>query len=167
MGYRPEPDSGAFTYASHACKVSVDIDTGKVKVLDYAIVEDCGTMVNPMIVEGQLHGGAVQGIGEALLEEIVYDGDTGQLLTGSFFDYWIPSTMETPQLESHIEECAAGSNPLGIKGAGEAGITPAGAVIVSAAVNALEAFGVEHIDTPLSPERIWNAMNQREPDVLA
>ena len=147
--------------------MEIDPETGALEVTRYLSVDDVGRVINPMIVEGQLHGGAVQGIGEALLEEIVYDGDTGQLLTGSFFDYWIPSTMETPQLESHIEECAAGSNPLGIKGAGEAGITPAGAVIVSAAVNALEAFGVEHIDTPLSPERIWNAMNQREPDVLA
>ena len=150
-----------------ACEVEIDPETGALEVTRYLSVDDVGRVINPMIVEGQLHGGAVQGIGEALLEEIVYDGDTGQLLTGSFFDYWIPSTMETPRLESHIEECAAGSNPLGIKGAGEAGITPAGAVIVSAAVNALEAFGVEHIDTPLSPERIWNAMNQREPDVLA
>ena len=100
-------------------------------------------------------------------EEIVYDRDTGQLLTGSFLDYRVPSAMEVPRLESHIEECVTASNPLGIKGAGEAGITPAAAAIVSAAVNALQAFGVEHIDTPLSPERMWLAINQAEPQISA
>ena len=150
-----------------ACEVEIDSETGALEVTRYLSVDDVGRVINPMIVEGQLHGGAAQGIGEALFEEIVYDRDTGQLLTGSFLDYRMPSTMETPRLESHIEECVAASNPLGIKGAGEAGITPAGAVIVSAAVDALQAFGVEHIDTPLSPERIWIAINQGEPNISA
>jgi carbon-monoxide dehydrogenase large subunit len=147
--------------------VEIDSETGALEVTRYLSVDDVGRVINPMIVEGQLHGGAAQGIGEALFEEIVYDRDTGQLLTGSFLDYRMPSTMETPRLESRIEECVAASNPLGIKGAGEAGITPAGAVIVSAAVDALQAFGVEHIDTPLSPERIWIAINQGEPNISA
>jgi carbon-monoxide dehydrogenase large subunit len=150
-----------------ACEVEIDSETGALEVTRYLSVDDVGRVVNPMIVEGQLHGGAAQGIGEALFEEIVYDRDTGQLLTGSFLDYRIPSTMETPRLETRIEECVAASNPLGIKGAGEAGITPAGAVIVSAAVDALQAFGVEHLDTPLSPERIWIAMNRGEPNTSA
>jgi aerobic carbon-monoxide dehydrogenase large subunit len=143
-----------------ACEVEIDPGTGALEVTRYVSVDDVGRAINPMIVEGQLHGGSVQGIGEALLEEVVYDHDTGQLLTGSFLDYGLPSTMETPSLESHVEECAATSNPLGVKGAGEAGITPAGAVIVSAAVDALRALGVSHLDTPLSPERIWTAMSQ-------
>ena len=142
-----------------ACEVEIDPETGALEVTRYLSVDDVGRAINPMIVEGQLHGGAAQGIGEALFEEIVYDRDTGQLLTGSFLDYG--SLVRWKRRNSKaISRIAAGSNPLGIKGAGEAGITPAGAVIVGAAVNALEAFGVEHIDTPLSPERIWNAMNQ-------
>ena len=150
-----------------ACEVEIDPETGALEVTRYLSVDDVGRAINPMIVEGQLHGGAAQGIGEALFEEIVYDRDTGQLLTGSFLDYRVPSAMEMPRLESHIEECVTASNPLGIKGAGEAGITPAAAAIVSAAVNALQAFGVEHIDTPLSPERIWLAINQAEPQISA
>ena len=148
-----------------ACEVEIDPETGALEVTRYLSVDDVGRAINPMIVEGQLHGGAAQGIGEALFEEIVYDRDTGQLLTGSFLDYRVPSAMEMPRLESHIEECVTASNPLGIKGAGEAGITPAAAAIVSAAVNALQAFGVEHIDTPLSPERIWLAINQAKPQI--
>jgi len=148
-----------------ACEVEIDPETGALEVTRYLSVDDVGRAINPMIVEGQLHGGAAQGIGEALFEEIVYDHDTGQLLTGSFLDYRIPSAMETPRLESRIVECMAASNPLGIKGAGEAGITPVGAAIVSAAVDALQVFGIEHIDTPLSPERIWTAVNQGNSNV--
>ena len=142
-----------------ACEVEIDPETGALAVTRYVSVDDVGRAINPMIVEGQLHGGSVQGIGEALLEEVVYDDDTGQLLTGSFLDYGLPSTAETPSLDSRIEEHPAVSNPLGVKGAGEAGITPAGAVIVSAAVDALRPFGVKHLDTPLSPERIWTAIS--------
>ncbi len=143
-----------------ACEVEIDPETGALAVTRYVSVDDVGRAINPMIVEGQLHGGTVQGIGEALLEEVVYDHDTGQLLTGSFLDYGLPSTTDTPRIESHVEEFPAASNPLGVKGAGEAGITPAGAAIVSAAVDALRAFGIRHLDTPLSPERIWTAISQ-------
>ena len=143
-----------------ACEVEIDPETGALAVTRYVSVADVGRAINPMIVEGQLHGGTVQGIGEALLEEVVYDPATGQLLSGSFLNYGIPSTTNTPAIESHLEECVTTSNPLGVKGAGEAGITPAGAVIVSAAVDALRAFGVTHLDTPLSPERIWTAISQ-------
>lgn len=142
-----------------ACEVEIDPETGALAVTRYVSVDDVGRAINPMIVEGQLHGGSVQGIGEAVLEELVYDQETGQLLTGSFLDYGLPSTAETPSLDSRIEEHLAESNPLGVKGAGEAGITPAGAVIVSAAVDALQTFGVKHLDTPLSPERIWTAIS--------
>lgn len=145
-----------------ACEVEIDPETGALALTRYVSVDDVGRAINPMIVEGQLHGGTVQGIGEALLEEVVYDQDTGQLLSGSFLNYGLPSTTDTPGIESHVEECVTTSNPLGVKGAGEAGITPAGAVIVSAAVDALRVFGISHLDTPLSPERIWTAINQAE-----
>ncbi len=140
-----------------ACEVEIDPDTGALSVVRYVSVDDVGRAINPMIVEGQLHGGTVQGIGEAVFEELVYDQE-GQLVTGSFLDYGLPSTAETPSLEGHIKECLTASNPLGVKGAGEAGITPAAAVIVSAAVDALRAFGVTHLQTPLTPERLWTAM---------
>ena len=140
------------------CEVEVDPDTGSLAVTRYISVDDVGRAINPMIVEGQLHGGAVQGIGEAVLEELIYDQSTGQLLTGSFLSYGLPTTTDTPSLNAHIKEVPTTSNPLGVKGAGEAGITPAAAVIVSAAVDALRPFGVHHLDTPLTPERIWTAM---------
>ncbi len=143
-----------------ACEVEIDPETGALEVTRYLSVDDVGRAINPMIVEGQLHGGSAQGIGEAVLEEVVHDRDTGQLLTGSFLDYGLPSTTDVPNLESCVVEDPAPSNPLGVKGAGEAGITPAGAVIVSAAVDALRGFGIEHLDTPLTPERIWTAMNE-------
>jgi len=145
-----------------ACEVEIDPETGALAVTRYVSVDDVGRAINPMIVEGQLHGGAVQGIGEALLEEVIYHPNTGQLLTGSFLDYGLPSTAETPNLDSRVEEHLATSNPLGVKGAGEAGITPAAAVIVSAAVDALRPFGVTNLDTPLSPERIWRAISGRQ-----
>ncbi len=144
-----------------ACEVEIDPDTGALSVIRYVSVDDVGRAINPMIVEGQLQGGILQGIGEAVFEELVFDRSTGQLLTGSFLDYGLPSTTDTPSLDGRIEECKAASNPLGVKGAGEAGITPAAAVIVSAAVDALRAFGVSHLDTPLTPERLWTAMTGR------
>ncbi len=142
------------------CEVEIDPETGALAVTRYVSVDDVGRAINPMIVEGQLHGGAVQGIGEAVLEELVYDQSTGQLLTGSFLNYGLPTTTDTPLLDARIKEVPAASNPLGVKGAGEAGITPAAAVIVSAAVDALAHLGVRHLDTPLTPERIWSAMNE-------
>lgn len=145
-----------------ACEVEIEPETGALAVTRYVSVDDVGRAINPMIVEGQLHGGSVQGIGEAVLEEVVYDHDTGQLLTGSFLDYGLPSTSDAPSLDSRVEEYATASNPLGVKGAGEAGITPAGAVIVSAAVDALSPLGVKHLDTPLSPERIWTAISRAQ-----
>lgn len=145
-----------------ACEVEIDPETGALAVTRYVSVDDVGRAINPMIVEGQLHGGTVQGIGEAVLEEVVYEPGTGQLLSGSFLNYGLPSTTDTPGIESHVEECVTTSNPLGVKGAGEAGITPAGAVVVSAAVDALRAYGVDHLETPLSPERIWTAITQAE-----
>ncbi|MGI9613043.1 MAG: xanthine dehydrogenase family protein molybdopterin-binding subunit [Acidimicrobiales bacterium] len=144
------------------CEVEIDPETGALAVTRYISVDDVGRAINPMIVEGQLHGGAVQGVGEAVLEEVVYETGTGQLLSGSFLNYGLPSTTDAPGIESHVVECEATSNPLGVKGAGEAGITPAGAVIVSATVDALRAFGVSHLDTPLSPERIWSAISQAQ-----
>ena len=148
-----------------ACEVEIDPGTGALVVTRYVSVDDVGRAINPMIVEGQLHGGAAQGIGEAVMEEVVYDSETGQLLTGSFLNYAIPSSMEMPSIESHIAEVEAVSNPLGVKGAGEAGITPVTAVVVSAAVDALKPYDITHLDTPLSPKRIWTAISEAANDL--
>ena len=167
MGYRPEPDSGAFTYASHACKVSVDIDTGKVKVLDYAIVEDCGTMVNPMIVEGQTYGGATQGIGTALLEESPYD-ELGNPGASTFADYMMPSATDAPLYRIDHMVSPSPFTEYGIKGMGEGGTIPTPAAIGNAINDALKGIGAEVKETPFTPRRvraaIEDAMNKSQGD---
>jgi len=157
MGYRPEPDSGAFTYASHACKVAVDIDTGAVEVLDYAIVEDCGTMVNPMIVEGQTYGGATQGIGTALLEESPYDafGNPG---ASTFADYMMPGATDAPHFRIDHMESPSPFTEYGIKGMGEGGTIPTPAAIGNAINDALKSIGAEVNETPFTPRRVRAAI---------
>ena len=141
-----------------ACEVEIDPETGALKVRRYITVDDVGRVINPMIVEGQIHGGIAQGIGHALFEQAVYEPDTGQLLTGTLMDYGLPRADDVPSLEGWLDVHPTGSNPLGVKGAGEAGITPTTAALVSAAVDALRDYGVTHLDMPLTPERIWRAI---------
>ena len=131
--------------------------TGEVELLDYAVVEDCGTMVNPMLVAGQAHGAVTQGIGQALMEHAIYDGQ-GQLLSGSFMDYAMPRADNFPPFRIDFSEIPSASNPLGVKGVGEGGTTPAPAVIVSAIVDALKHTGIENIEMPVTSERIWRAL---------
>lgn len=157
MGYRPEPDSGAFTYASHACRVAVDIDTGKVKVLDYVIVEDCGTMVNPMIVEGQTYGGATQGIGTALLEESPYD-ELGNPGASTFADYMMPGATDAPHYRIDHLESPSPFTEYGIKGMGEGGTIPTPAAIGNAINDALRGIGAEVTETPFTPRRVRAAI---------
>jgi len=148
----------AYPNGAAACEVEVDPELGSVRVLRYATVDDVGRVVNPMIVEGQVHGGAAQGIGQALLEQISFDSRSGQLLTGSFLDYPLPHADELPRFDVAQHETLAASNPLGIKGAGEAGVTPATSAVINAVVDAIKEFGVKHIEMPATPERIWRAM---------
>ncbi len=157
MGYRPEPDSGAFTYASHACAVAVDPDTGKVDVLDYVIVEDCGTMVNPMIVEGQTFGGATQGIGTALLEESGYD-EAGNPLNSTFADYTMPGATNAPHYRIDHIESPSPFTEYGIKGMGEGGTIPTPAAIGNAINDALKSIGAEVSETPFTPRRVRAAI---------
>ena len=157
MGYRPEPDSGAFTYATHACVVSLDPDTGKVRVLDYAIVEDCGTMVNPMIVEGQTYGGATQGIGTALLEESAFD-DFGQPKASTFADYMMPGATDAPHYRIDHIESPSPFTEYGIKGMGEGGTIPTPAAIGNAINDALKSIGAEVNETPFTPRRVRAAI---------
>lgn len=155
--YRSEIQTGAFTYATHAVVVDVDLDTGDVSLLDYAIVEDCGTIVNPEVVDGQLVGGIAQGIGTALLEELVYDTD-GQPRSTSFLDYVLPGAAEVPEIKIGHLETPSPYTVFGMKGAGEGGAIAPPAAIANAATDALREFGVLVNETPMTPTRIWTAL---------
>jgi aerobic carbon-monoxide dehydrogenase large subunit len=150
---------GASTYPNgcHICEVEVDPDTGVVEIAKYSCVNDFGTVVNPLIVEGQLHGGVVQGIGQALMEHTVYDGD-GQLLTGSFMDYAMPRAADVPSFVLADHPAPATTNPLGVKGCGEAGCAGALTSVMNAVIDALGAYGIRHVDMPLTPGQIWQAL---------
>jgi len=148
----------AYPNGAAACEIEIDPELGSIRVVRYATVDDVGRVVNPMIVEGQIHGGAAQGIGQALMERILFDPRSGQLLTGSFLDYAVPRADDLPSFQVAQHEILAASNPLGIKGAGEAGVTPATSAVVNAVVDALKEFGVTHIDMPAAPERIWRVI---------
>ncbi len=143
----------------HACEVEVDPATGAVRILRYVVVDDFGTLVNPLLAAGQVHGGTVQGIGQALLEHTVYDPDSGQLLSGSFMDYCMPRATDIPEIElTMVEDFPCATNPLGVKGAGEAGSIGSSPAVINAIVDALGPLGVRHIDMPATPERVWRAI---------
>ncbi len=146
--------------AMHLAVVIVDPDTGAVRLRDLYAVDDCGVIINPMIVEGQVHGGLAQGIGQALREHIVYDRDTGQLLTASFMDYSIPRAADLPSFHTAFIETPAPSNPLGVKGGSESGAIGAPAAIGNAVIDALWHLGVRDISLPITPESVWRALRQ-------
>ena len=141
------------------CEVEVDPETGAVRIDRFVAVDDLGMIINPLICEGQIHGGIAQGVGQALFENIVYDPDSGQLITGSFLDYCMPRAGDFPPIVSEMLEVPAKTNPLGIKGIGEAGTIAAPPTVVNAVLDALHHLGVEHLDMPLTPARIWEAAN--------
>jgi carbon-monoxide dehydrogenase large subunit len=148
----------AFPFGSHVCEVEIDPDLGTLEIIKYSAVDDVGRAVNPMIIDGQTHGGIVQGVGQALLEQCFYDARTGQLLSASFMDYAMPRADVFPFFDTGISEVPMPGHPLGIRPAGEGGTTPALAVVVNAVVDALRDFGVRHVEMPATPERIWRAM---------
>jgi aerobic carbon-monoxide dehydrogenase large subunit len=149
----------SFPYGCHVAEVEIDIDTGEVTLARYTAIDDVGCAVNPMIVEGQTHGGIAQGVGEALMERCIYDA-TGQLLTASFMDYAMPRASDLPKFQTAISEVPSTTHPLGLRGGGEGGITPALAAIANAIVDGLGEFGVTHVELPATPERIWRAIQQ-------
>ena len=150
----------AFPNGCHVCELEITPEDGTVAVLAYTVVDDFGVLVNPMLVEGQVHGGLVQGIGQALMERTVYDGD-GQLLSGSFMDYALPRAEHVPPLSFASHPVPATTNPLGVKGCGEAGVTGALPAVMNAVIDALGAQGIHHLDMPATPERVWAALNRR------
>ena len=149
-----------FPNGCHVAEVEVDPETGQVALLAYAAVDDFGTVVNPMLTIGQVQGGVAQGIGQAMLERTVYDPASGQLLTGSFMDYTLPRAADLPGLDIHLHGVPTGANPLGVKGAGQAGAMAAPQAVIAAILDALAPLGVGHIDMPATPERVWRAMQQ-------
>ena len=134
--------------------VEVDVETGVVTLLRYVTVHDCGTVINPLLVEGQFQGAVAQGLGGLVYEQLSYD-DNGQLQTGTFMDYTLPTAVEVPSVEIHHQEVPSPFTPLGTKGAGESGVSSPFGTIVSAVENALAPFGVKIHDTPLTPQRVW------------
>ena len=142
----------------HVCEVLVDAETGVVKIDRYAVVDDLGRVINPLICEGQVHGGLAQGAGQALMEEVVYDPESGQLLSGSFIDYCMPRADDFPHIEVGFEEIPSTSNPLGVKGVGEAGAVPAPPAIIEAILDALRPLGVMDIAMPATPQRVWQSI---------
>ncbi len=153
-------DPPNFTYpaGTHICEVEVDPETGVVDVVGFVACDDFGNIVNPMIVEGQVHGGVAQGIGQALLENCVYDAESGQLLTGSYMDYALPRADDLPAIKVGTKVTPCTHNPLGVKGCGEAGAIGAPAALMNAVHDALAAAGVKHLDMPASPHRVWQAI---------
>lgn len=154
-----EPSNFTFPFGAHVCLVEVDKETGDIRLLKYVAVDDCGNMINPLMVEGQVQGGIVQAFGQAMLEETVYD-EQGQLITGEFTDYAIPRASDLPWLETDHTVTPSPVNPMGVKGVGEAGTIGGTPALANAVVDALAPFGVRHVDMPFKRERIWRLMQK-------
>jgi carbon-monoxide dehydrogenase large subunit len=151
-----DPDNFSFPHGTHLCATEVDTETGFVKIRSYVCVDDIGTVVNPLIVDGQVHGGVAQGIAQALYEEAVYDDD-GNLVTSTLADYLIPSASDLPSYVTARTE-SRGANRLGVKGVGEAGTIASTPAVVNAIVDALRPFGIDDVTMPCTPERVWRAI---------
>ena len=154
------PKHDTWPNGCHVCEVEVDPDTGAVEVVAYVVVDDVGTVVNPLTLEGQIQGGVAQGAGQALMEEVVYDRQSGQLLTASFMDYAMPRADTLPDLVIGSNPVPTAANLLGAKGAGEAGTVGALPAVMNAVMDALAPLGVRHLDMPATPERVWQAIRE-------
>jgi carbon-monoxide dehydrogenase large subunit len=152
-----DPKNFVYPFGTHIAVVEVDAETGRVKLLKYVAVDDCGPLINPLIAEGQVHGGIAQGVGQALLETTVYD-EQGQLVTGNFMEYALPRADDLVQFDIGHTVTPSPHNPLGVKGIGEAGTIASTAATANAVIDALSAFGITHLDMPYTPERVWRAI---------
>src|SRR5690606_15201804 len=158
-----DPSNFVYPFGTHICVVEVDGETGQVELKRYVAVDDPGPVINPVVAEGQVHGGIVQGIGQALWEGAVYDG-RGQLISGTFMDYAMPKARFFPNFETAFTETPSPVNPLGVKGIGETGTIASTPAVVNAVVDALKPFGVKDLEMPLTPEKVWKAMQQGRGD---
>ena len=155
------PAADIYTYPNgcHICEIEIERDTGATRIVRYSVVDDFGRAINPLLLAGQVHGGTVQGIGQALLERTHYDAESGQLLTGSFMDYAMPRADNVPSFDCGFHHAPCTTNPLGVKGAGEAGAVGAPPAVINAVVDALEPIGgPKHIDMPATQEKVWRAL---------
>ncbi len=157
-----DPPNFTFPAGCHCCEVEIDPQTGQIKIENYTVGDDFGRIINPMIVEGQVHGGLAQGIGQALMEHALYDPDSGQLITGSFLDYCMPRADDLPMFSVDSIDSVTPSNPLGAKGCGEAGAIGAPGAVMNAVFNALAPLGVDEssLTMPATAAKIWAAINQ-------
>lgn len=153
-----EPEGHCFPFGTHICVVEIDKETGEAEITRYIAVDDCGNQINPMIVEGQVHGGIAQGVGQAMFEQVIYDED-GQLLTGTFMDYAMPIASELPHYETGTTVTPSPTNPLGVKGVGEAGTIGSTPAVANAVA---DAFGLAHVDMPFTPYNMWKLINQQQ-----
>ncbi|MBA1146601.1 xanthine dehydrogenase family protein molybdopterin-binding subunit [Ectothiorhodospiraceae bacterium WFHF3C12] len=153
------PEVPTFPNGCHICEVEVDPQTGVVAVERYTVVDDFGTVLNPLLLEGQVHGGIAQGLGQALWEQCAFDPESGQLVSGSFMDYAMPRADQMPPIDFHLNNVPSTTNALGMKGAGEAGAIAAPPAVINALVDALSDYGVEHVDMPATPERLWRMVH--------
>jgi carbon-monoxide dehydrogenase large subunit len=150
---------GTYPNGVHLAEVEIDPDTGLTRAVKYTAVNDFGTVINPMLVEGQIQGGVVQGLGQALLEGAVYDSD-GQLVTGSFMDYAMPRAHDAPMIEVASHPVPTKTNPIGAKGCGEAGTSGGLPAVANAVIDALSGYGIRHLEMPMTPARIWQAIQE-------
>jgi carbon-monoxide dehydrogenase large subunit len=155
-----DPPNLTFPFGSYICVVDIDRGTGMVKIRRFVAVDDCGNIINPMIVDGQIHGGLSMGMAPALLEEISYD-ESGNIQGGSFMDYLVPTAMETPAWETGKTVTPSPHHPFGAKGVGESATVGATPAIANAVVDALSHLGVRHIDIPITPERVWRILKDK------
>ncbi len=156
-----DPSNFVFPFGAHACIVEVDAETGKTEVKRYVAVDDCGPAINPMLIDGQVHGGVVHAIGQALFERVHYD-ENGQLVTGTFVDYALPSAADVPNIETDRTETPSPTTSMGVKGVGEAGTIAASPAVLNAVVDALRPLGVTYVNMPLSPMRMWDEIRSAQ-----
>jgi carbon-monoxide dehydrogenase large subunit len=158
-----EPPNFVWPFGTHICVVEVDRETGAVDMQKYVAVDDCGNVINPMIVAGQLHGGIAQGIAQALFEEMVYDDETGRLKSATFLDYAMLTANEMPTIQLDNTITPSPTNDLGVKGIGEAGTIASTAAVINAICDALSPLGIKHVDMPATSDRLWKQMQSARP----
>ena len=155
-----QTEAPTFPNGCHICEVEIDPDTGFLEIMKYTVVDDVGVVVNPLTLKGQIHGGVVQGLGQVMMEDLVYDEQNGQLLTGSFMDYAMPRAEDFCLFEVAANEIPTQTNPIGAKGAGEAGTVGSIACAMNAIMDALKPLGIRHIDLPATPQKLWRAIEE-------